>query len=58
MHNVFTEKINKIALSSNNDKRIQSNDSIEIYAYGMSQELLWKKKEHKSINIIKQYKIK
>ena len=58
MHNVFTEKINKIALSSNNDKRIQSNDSIETYAYGMSKELLWKNKKHKSINIIKQNKIK
>ena len=30
-HNVFTEEINKIALSSNDDKRIQSNDSIEAY---------------------------
>ena len=28
-HNVFTEKINAIALSSNDDKRIQSVDSIE-----------------------------
>ena len=30
-HNVFTEEINKIALSSNDDKRIQSIDSIEAY---------------------------
>ena len=28
-HNVFTEEINKIALSSNDDKRMQSADSIE-----------------------------
>ena len=28
-HNVFTEEINKIALSSNDDKIIQSIDSIE-----------------------------
>ena len=28
-HNVFTEEINKIALSSNDDKRTQSIDSIE-----------------------------
>ena len=34
-HNVFTEEINKIALSSN-DKRMQSINSIEIYAYGKS----------------------
>ena len=37
-HNVFTEEINKIALSSNNDKRMQSIDLIETYAYGMSKE--------------------
>ena len=30
-HNVFTEEINKIALSSNDDKRIQSIDSNEAY---------------------------
>ena len=30
-HNVFTEKINKIYLSSNHDKRIQQIDSIETY---------------------------
>ena len=35
-HNVFTEKINKIALSANIDKRIQSIDSIEMYAYGQA----------------------
>ena len=28
-HNVFTEDINKMSLSSNNDKRMQSIDSIE-----------------------------
>ena len=32
-HSVFTEEINKIAISSNDDKRMQSIDSIEIYAY-------------------------
>ena len=31
-HNVFTEKISKIALSSNYDKRIRSIDLIETYA--------------------------
>ena len=29
--NVFTEEINKIALRSNNDKRMQSLNSIETY---------------------------
>ena len=33
-HNVFTEEINEIALSSNHDKRIQSIDSVEGYFYG------------------------
>ena len=28
MHNVFTEEINKISLSSNDDNRMQSIDSI------------------------------
>ena len=31
MHNVFTNEINKIALSSNDDTRIQSIDSIEMH---------------------------
>ena len=39
-HNVFTEVINKIALSSNDDKRMQSIDSIETYAYGTSKDLI------------------
>ena len=30
-HNVFTEEINKIALSSNDDKSLQSIDLIETY---------------------------
>ena len=29
IHNIFTEEINKIALSSNDDKRMQSIDSIK-----------------------------
>ena len=31
--NVYTEKINKIGLSSNDDKRIQANDKITTYPY-------------------------
>ena len=53
--NVFTEKVNKIVLSSNDDKRIQSTDSIETYAHGTNKNLLCKKEEIKYINIIKQY---
>ena len=33
-HNVFTEEINKVALSSNDDKIMQSIDLIETYALG------------------------
>ena len=35
-HNEFTEEINKIALSSNDDKRTQSIDLIETNAHGTS----------------------
>ena len=52
----FTEKINKIALSSNDDKRMQLTDSIETYAYGMTKDLIFKKEKIKCNNIIKQYK--
>ena len=55
-HNVFTEETNKIVLSSNNDKRIQSIDSIETYAYGTSKDLVGDKEEIKCSNIIKRYK--
>ena len=33
-------KIDKIALSANDDKRIQSIDSVETYAYGTNEETL------------------
>ena len=33
-HDVYTEKINKIALSSNDDKRLQTHDKITTYPYG------------------------
>ena len=55
-NNVFTGAVNKIALSASNDKRIQSVDSIETYAYGMSKDLICKKEETKSNKPIKQCK--
>ena len=55
-HNVFIEEINKIALNSNNDKRMQSFDSIETYAYGMNKDLVSEKEEIKCSNTVKQYK--
>ena len=33
-HEVYTEEINKIALSSNDDKRLQTFDKITTYPYG------------------------
>ena len=35
-HQVYTEKVTKIALSGNNDKRIQATDKIATYPYGCS----------------------
>ena len=35
-HDVYTEEINKIALSSNDDKRLQTFDKITSYPYGTS----------------------
>ena len=32
-HNVFTEKVNKIALSGNDDKKIQRLDEVMAYPY-------------------------
>ena len=55
-HNVLTEEINKIALSSNDNKRMLSIDSTETYAYWRSKDLVCKKEEVKYNNIIKQYK--
>ena len=53
---VFTEEINKITLSSNDDKRMQSIDLIETYAYGTSIDLISEKEEIKCNNMIKRYK--
>ena len=35
-HDVYTEKVNKIVLSSNDDKRLQTFDRITTYPYGIS----------------------
>ena len=50
-HKVYTEEVNKIALSSNDDKRLQTFDRITTYPYGMNafkvceNEMLVKRKE-------------
>ena len=33
-HNVYTEEVNKIALSSNDDKRLETFDRVTTYPYG------------------------
>ena len=33
-HDVYTEEVNKIALSGNDDKRLQTSDKITTYPYG------------------------
>ena len=55
-YNYYTEEINKIVLSLNDDQRMQSIDSIETYAYGTSKDLICKKQNIKRDNIIKQRK--
>ena len=57
-HNVFTEKINKIAVNSNDDKKMQSIDlehrNKQIGSkYGTSKDLVSDKEEIKCNNIIK-----
>ena len=54
--NVLTKNINKIASSSNDDKRMQSIRSIVAYAYRTSIDLLFEKDKIKRSNIPKQYK--
>ena len=55
-YNIFTEKINKISLISNDDKRILSIHSTETYVYVMSKDLISKKEKIKRNNVIKQNK--
>ena len=35
-HKVYTEEVNKIALSSNDDKRLETFDKVTTYPYGMN----------------------
>ena len=45
----------KIALSSDDDKRMESIDSMETYTYGISKDLVSEKEGIKCSNIIKRY---
>ena len=53
---LFSEEINEIAVSSNDGNGIQSINSVELYAYRTSKDLVFKREEIKSNNIIKEYK--
>ena len=48
--------MNKIALRSNDNKRMKSIDSIKSYAYGMSKDLVSETEGIKCNNILKRYK--
>ena len=40
-HIVYTEEINKIAISSNDDKRLQTFDKVTTYPYGTNAFKVW-----------------
>ena len=44
-HNGFTEEIDKIALSSSNDRKMESIDLTETYAYRTRKDLVNKKRD-------------
>ena len=52
-YNVFTAEINKVALNSNDDKRMQLIYSIERYTFGTDLDLASEKEEIKDNNMIK-----
>ena len=39
-HDVYTEEVNKIALSSKDDKRLKTSDRITTYPYGTSKMMM------------------
>ena len=50
-HNVYTEEVNKTALSSNDDKRLQTFDRIISYPYGTSVGKVCKAEMIRKVNI-------
>ena len=39
-HDVYTEEVNKIVLSSNDDKKLQTSDKIATYPYGTNEMMI------------------
>ena len=56
-NNVFTGKISKIALSTNDDKIIKSIDSIETYEYGTIKDIVIEKEGSRSKRYINNTKL-
>ena len=54
--NIFTKEINKITLNSTDDKRMQSIDSMETYAYKTRKYLMCKKENINCNNKVKKCK--
>ena len=54
MHNVFTEQVNKIALSFN-DKRLKSFNKVKCYAHELSVGKGWRKESRNWNHIITSY---
>ena len=50
-HNVYTEEVNKISLSSHDDKRLQTYDRITSYPYGLSARKVCKTDVLSKVNI-------
>ena len=50
-HDIYSEKVNKIALSSNDDKRLQTFDRITMYPYGTSAARVCKTELLSKVNI-------
>ena len=50
-HNVYTEEVNKITLSSNDDKRLLTNNKISSSPYGASAEKACKTEMLSKVNI-------
>ena len=50
-HDVYTEEINMISLSSNDDKRVQTFDRITSYPYGTSAAKVYKTELLSNVNI-------
>ena len=55
-HNISSKDINKVVLSTNDNKKTQLIDCIEIYSYGTNKKIIHENEEVKCSNIIKKFK--